>query len=216
MTKNHHSPPPGPREQPFVRSYELAREQLHQIKDMEEQCRRSGSHWAGPNEIMVNFLGRPYHISIPDAEIWSGDDKPEVPLKEKILVLHYFTMARGTPLSGRLITYRQLPGGISYLSAFSQRAVAPLVRHFGRNPELLIEAAAKLGGREARYGDAAVTLKAFERVPITLVLWRGDEEVAPNGNVLFDGNIPDYLPTEDVTVVSETIIWRLVRQTSAA
>ena len=211
MTRNHHSPLPGPREQPFARSFELAREQLRQIEDIEGQCRKSGSRLEGTNDVVVNFLGQPYHISIPDAEIWLGGGKPDVPLKEKILILHYFTMARGTPPSGRLITYRQLPGGVSYLAAFSQRAVAPLVRHFGRNPELLIERGANLGGHEARYGDAAVTVRPFERVPIILVLWRGDDEVAPNGNVLFDGNISDYLPTEDVTVVSETIIWRLVR-----
>jgi len=43
------------------------------------------------------------------------------------------------------------------------------------------------------------------------VLWRGDEELAPNGNILFDANISDYLSTEDVTVLSETIIWKLVK-----
>jgi hypothetical protein len=48
-------------------------------------------------------------------------------------------------------------------------------------------------------------------VPITLVLWRGDEELAPNGNILFDANISDYVPTEDVTVLCETIIWKLVK-----
>jgi len=42
-------------------------------------------------------------------------------------------------------------------------------------------------------------------------LWRGDEDLAPNGNILFDANVPDYLPTEDVAVVSETITWKLVK-----
>jgi hypothetical protein len=120
-------------------------------------------------------------------------------------------LAEGTPAVGRLITYKQIPGGISYYPAFSQRAIAPLVNRFGQNPELLISAAAKLGGREADYGDMSVTVNAFDHVPITLVLWRGDEELAPNGNILFDANISDYLSTEDVTVLSETIIWKLVK-----
>jgi len=56
-----------------------------------------------------------------------------------------------------------------------------------------------------------VTINAFAHVPITLVLWKGDEELAPNGNILFDANISDYLSTEDVTVLTETIIWKLVK-----
>ncbi|HEX76216.1 MAG TPA: DUF3786 domain-containing protein, partial [Dehalococcoidia bacterium] len=71
--------------------------------------------------------------------------------------------------------------------------------------------AAKLGGRESDYGDVSVTINAFDHVPITLVLWRGDEELAPNGNILFDASISDYLPTEDVTVLTETLVWKLVR-----
>jgi hypothetical protein len=48
-------------------------------------------------------------------------------------------------------------------------------------------------------------------VSITLVLWRGDEEVAPNGSILFDANIADYLSAEDVTVLCETLVRRMVR-----
>jgi hypothetical protein len=132
-------------------------------------------------------------------------------LRDKILILHYFAEAKGIQATGKLIAYKQLPGGISYFPAFSRRAIAPLVKHFGKSPELLRKAAAKLGGREADYGDLSMTINAFDHVPITLVLWRGDEELAPNGNILFDANISDYLSTEDVTVLTETIIWKLVK-----
>jgi hypothetical protein len=94
--------------------------------------------------------------------------------------------------------------------------IGPLVKNFGRGPDLLRKAAAKLGGCEADYGDLSVTINAFDQVPITLVLWKGDEEVAPNGNILFDANISDYLPTEDVAVLSETIVWKLVKSIPSA
>ena len=192
-------------------SYKLAQEQLSKISDIEEQCRKSGAQYVGRSKIIIDYLNQPYHITLPDAEVLLGDSKTEVPLKDKILVLHYFTGAKGTPALGRLITYKQIPGGMNYFPAFSQRAIAPLVKNFGKNPELMIKVAATLGGFEADYGDVSVTIHAFDRVPVTLVLWRGDEELAPNGNILFDANVSDYLSTEDVTVLSETIIWRLVR-----
>jgi hypothetical protein len=94
--------------------------------------------------------------------------------------------------------------------------IGPLVKNFGRCPELLRKTAAKVGGCEADYGDLSVIINAFDQVPITLVLWKGDEEVAPNGNILFDANISDYLATEDVTVLSETIVWKLVKNIPSA
>ena len=203
------------REQGLELSCKLAREQLSKITDIQEQCRKSGARYISDGQIAVDYLNQPYRIALPDIEISLEDSKVEVPLKDKILILHYFTLAKGTPASGTLTTYKQLPGGISYFMAFSQRAIAPLASHFGKKPELLMKAAAKLGGREADYGDASVTIHAFDHVSITFVLWRGDEELAPNGNILFDANISDYLATEDVAVVSETITWKLVRAISS-
>ena len=126
-------------------------------------------------------------------------------------MLHYFTLAKGTPLSNKVITYKELPEGASYFPTFAKRAIKPLLDHFGKEPHRLIDVARKLGGHKADYGDLAVTINAFSRVPITLVLWQGDEEFSPEGNMLFDSTISDYLPTEDINVLCETIAWRLVR-----
>jgi hypothetical protein len=209
--KNRHYSSHGSREQGFELPYKLAREQLAKISDIEEHCHKSGAQYIKPNEIAISYLNQPYHITLPDVEIWLEDSNVEVPLKDKILILHYFNSAKGTPATGVLVTYKQLPGGISYFPAFVKRAINPFVNHFGKNPELLMKVAAKLGGRESDYGDVSVTVNAFAYVPIILVLWRGDEELAPNGNILFDASVPDYLPTEDVTVLTETLIWKLVR-----
>ncbi len=209
--KNRHSSAHGSREQGFELPYKLAREQFTKINDIEEQCHKSGARYIVPNKLVIDYLNQPYYITLPDVEISLQDSKVEVPLREKILILHYFASAGDTPATGILITYKQLPGGVSYFPAFSQRAIAPFINQFGKKTELLIKAAAKLGAREADHGDVSVTVNAFDHVPITLVLWRGDEELAPNGNILFDANISDYLSTEDVTVLTETIIWKLVK-----
>lgn len=211
MTQGRSSLSDSPWERGFELSYKFACEKLAKISDIEEQCRKSGARYLEPHEIVINYLNQPYHIMFPDGKILLENSGLEAPLRDKILILHYFTGAKGTPATGKLIAYKQLPGGISYFPAFSQRAIAPFVNHFGKSPELLIKAAAKLGGREADYGDVSVTVNAFDHVPITLVLWRGDEELAPNGNILFDANISDYLFTEDVTVLCETVIWKLVK-----
>ncbi|GAF77754.1 unnamed protein product, partial [marine sediment metagenome] len=68
-----------------------------------------------------------------------------------------------------------------------------------------------IGGRKADYGDVAVTIDAFSRVPIMLVLWRGDEEFSPEAKFIFDSTISDYLTTDDVNAVCGIIAWKLVR-----
>lgn len=197
-------------------SYKFACEKLAEISDIPEQCRRSGARYIGRNEIVIDYLNQPYHIMLPECRILLENSDRETPLKDQILILHYFTGAKGTPAVGKSIAYKQLPGGISYFPAFSQRAIGPLVRNFGKSPELLRKTAAKLGGCDADYGDVSVTINAFDRVPLTFVLWKGDEELAPNGNILFDANVSDYLSTEDVTVLSETVVWKLAKDISSA
>lgn len=209
--ENCHSSSISPWERAFDLSHRLACERLAKISDVREQCRKSGARYVGPNEIVIDYLNQPYHVMIPEGKILLEGSNTETSLRDRILILHYFTGAKGTPATGKSIAFKQLSGGTSYFPTFSQRSIAPLVKNFGKNPGLLIRTAAKLGGREADYGDFSVTVSAFDRVPITLVLWKGDEELAPNGNILFDASISDYLATEDVTVLCETIIWKLVK-----
>ena len=197
-------------EQAYELAYKLACEQLVSM-DIEEICGKTGAQRMDSNKIIIKYLNQPYLITLPDVEISLRDSEEEAPLKDRILILHYLTLAKGTPATNRLITFKQLPGGASYFPAFSQRAIKPLLNHFGKEPELLTDAAAKLGGYKANYGDVAITINAFPRVPITFALWRGDDEFPPRGGIMFDASISAYLSTEDITVLCETIIWRLVK-----
>lgn len=195
-------------------AYQLAREQLAGFRDVESLCRRSGARYqeiGAKKVIIIEYLNQSYLISLPDIDISLRDSKAAVPTRERVLMLHYLISAKGTPLSNRMITYKELPEGANYFPTFAQRAVKPLVAHFGEEPQQLIAVAEKLGGSGADYGDAAATINAFPRVPITLVLWRGNEEFPPSGSIIFDSTISDYLSAEDINVLCESIVWRLVR-----
>ncbi len=195
-------------------AYKLACEQLAKIDDIEQQCRKSGAQYQltdSKKTIIIQYLNQSYLITLPDIEISLVDSTEEVPTRNKVLILHYFTSAKGTPAANRLITFRELPEGSVYSPTFSKRTIKPLLGRFDKDPHLLLDAGEKLGGHKADYGDTAVTINAFSRVPITIILWQGDGEFAPQGSILFDASISDYLPTEDITVLCETITWRLIR-----
>jgi hypothetical protein len=195
-------------------AYKLACEQLTKIGDIDQLCLRSGARYQiidSQKLIILRYLDRSYQITFPNIDISLIDSKQEVPIRDKILMLHYLTSAKGIPISNKLIAYKELPEGVSYFPTFTKRAIKPLLDHFGKEPHLLLDVAHKLGGNKAEYGDVAVTINAFSYVPITLVLWRGDEEFAPEGSILFDSTISDYLSTEDINVLCETIVWGLVK-----
>jgi hypothetical protein len=194
-------------------AFKLAGEQLAGV-DIKEQCRKSGADYkrAGSREIItVEYLGQPYKVTLPDVEISPVGGGAEIPISDKILILHYLTLASGTPLSNKPIAFQELPEGASYLRTFTKRSVAPLVKYFGGEPERLVEVAGRLGGQNVDYGDAAVKIDGFKLVPVTIVLWGGDEEFPPRGNILFDSTISEYLSTYDITVLCDAIVWRLVR-----
>jgi len=198
----------------YEQAYQLAGEQLARIEDLEQHCHKSDARYQVTDSrkvITVKFLNQSYQIILPDIDVSLVGGQEEVPIREKVLILHYFNLAKGTPMANRLITFRELPEGTVYAPTFAKRTVRPIMNYFNQEPDLLVEVAKKFGGYQVEYGDVAVAINAFSRVPVTIVLWRGDEEFAPQGNILFDASITDYLSTEDITVLCETLAWRLVR-----
>ncbi len=194
-------------------AYKLAGEQLTKLDNIEQQCLKSGARYRvidSQKIILLEYLNQSYQIVFPDIDISLIDSEEEVPIRNKILILHYFSRAKGTPLTNHKIAYKELPEGTTYFPTFYKRTIKPLLDHFGREPEQLIGAAEKLGGHKVDYGDVAVTINAFSYVPITLVLWRGDEEFSPEGSILFDSTISEYLSTEDIIILCQTIGWKLV------
>ena len=195
-------------------AYKLAGEQLAKFDNIGQQCLKSGATYQvidSQKIITLEYLNQSYQIVFPDIDISLIASEEAVPIRDKLLILHYLAQAKGTPITNKPTTFRELPEGANYFPTFFKRAIKPLLDHFGSEPKLLIGTAEKLGGRKADYGDVAVTINAFSYVPITLVLWQGSEEFTPEGSILFDSTISDYLPTYDITVLCETISWKLVR-----
>jgi len=214
------------KEQTLQLAYSLAREKLSGM-DIKQQCFRSGAHYVHPDKVIIEYLSQPYVMAIPSMEISLGDSPhhcrgqnpvavpdeqkscENINLKDKILMLHYLISAKGTPATGKLIGFRQVPGGLFEHASFSREVLTPLLDHFGKEPEQLVEAATNLGGSKVSYGDVAVSIKTFPKVSVVIILWRGDDEFAPNASMLFDSTVADYLSTEDMSVLCERIVEKL-------
>ncbi|MEW6376134.1 MAG: DUF3786 domain-containing protein [Thermodesulfobacteriota bacterium] len=200
---------PNTSEEGFELAYEIACKKLASM-DLREVCRKSGAQYVDQNRIIVHYLNRPYLITLPDVEISLKDEDEKIPIKDRILILHYLTQATGAPYTNQLITYGQIEGRTFYCPVFVKRNLEPILSCFGDRPELLVDVAQKFGGKRTNYGDVSVSIDAFPMARIFIIIWRGDDEVPHGGNILFDGNIKNYLASEDVCVLTEILTWRLI------
>lgn len=163
------------------------------------------------NFFEVPYLGGTYRVFYPSGEVTRADMSIDVPLVVRIILLHYLTQAGPGALTGTRIAYQSLPSGFIYVEPFTNRAIRPLVKIFGNHPDKLKEVAQQLGGKTIKMGDLAVEIPVLPKVPITFVLWLGDDEFPASGNVLFDGAAGSHLHTEDYALIPGMVLWEMKR-----
>ena len=154
----------------------------------EAVCRRTG----------VRHEDGVYHIP------WFGRLCPLADAKPPHLIiwLHYLISEGTRAPTGRLITYRETPGALFYNRNFTGRAVEPLAKCFGRDPQALLRTGLRLGGTRAEGSDAAVTVPALPSFPMTFMVWGGDDEFPPSANILFDQTAIGWFGAEDLAVIA--------------
>jgi len=167
----------------------------------------------GRTIFRIPFLGDTVNAGWPDFKFVSENTGKEPPVQQQILLIHYLQGAwasRGSRITGEWIAFQDLPDGRFYLDAFLRRAKLPLVQVFGERPEKLVEiAGAAYGAEPAGQGDYSVVVSALPLVPLALILWKGDDEFPPEGNILFDRSIDGLLSAEDVAWLSGMVVYPL-------
>jgi hypothetical protein len=206
-------------DQAYQEAYESAIKQLREKPDLENLCQHSGAILAkdtgSPASIALAYLGQTHHIQLADP-VFTAKCSESLTSRDRLIILHYLNTAKDTHISGKLIDFKELPEGRVYYPTFIKRTIKPLIENFASNPARLLSISQKLGGKISVMGDISVELNALPHIPIVFIFWQGDEELPPEGNILFDNSITSYLPTEDITVLCEIIVWKLVGLNRAA
>jgi len=181
--------------------------------DPEERFRKAAVCAASTGEgwtVEIPFFDEIISLIIPGFEFKSSKGS-NVTLVTRIILLHYLNTASGAPTGDELIPYEDVPGCRAYLPVFEGRVVKPLLSGFGFNREAFEAAGRAIEGEGKDFGDASFTLWALPKVPLTFILWEGDHEFPPSVKVLFDRTISEYLPLEDITVISKLASTRILK-----
>jgi hypothetical protein len=204
-----------PKQKNYQQSFDLACASIKGM-NLEERAKKAGADYQkrGDGEkITLHFFSEPYHIRFPQIEFYSPSKKV-VSLVTRILLLHYLIRADGSPLTGKWVAYKDIPGGLLYAGVFARRVTEPLQRKFGKSAELFRETGIRSGGEIVNIGDASFILHAFPRLPLQYVLWEGDEEFPTSVQLLFDTSVSHYLTLEDIVVLGQVTTGRLINRAS--
>ena len=204
-----------PKQQNYEVAQKLAWEALDSA-DFTQIAKKAGAKWDGKKKtITVNLLGKNLEVHPLDKSVGAplfnrrGDAAPSDEPWEIIIVLHYLAKSNGAPLTGRLISYKEIPDGRLYWPNFVARTHKILLKAFAKNISKLAEAAKVVDGEPSEGADVSIRVQALPRVPIIIQMWKGDEEFPPETAFLFDSSITNYLPTEDITVLSQMLAIKL-------
>ncbi len=166
------------------------------------------------DSYIVKFLGEEYTLKPQERAIMINGEKPFYDLFKIGIILHYMVHAKDKPIANKLISFRELWGGNEYYPAFTNRVLTPLTEYFCDKPKLLMEAGFALGGVKVDKGEYGISIPILPRVPITVLLWTGDDEVEASGNLLFDGSANEYMETEGLVWLSIAAVAELKAKAS--
>jgi len=189
---------------------ERALEAFRQLR-LEEIAGRTG-YGCDEAGIWVDFLGKRIHVSHPEGAFKVVPDSSVLPEPTRILILHYLVRGGGVPEQQEFISFKELPGGMIYIEPFTKRAINPFTKAFGTDPERFLKTARLLGGTVVNRGDAAAMFRVFPKIPVTLVLWKADEEFPASATMLFDRSAPAHLETEDYAVLASMLVRELIER----
>jgi len=220
---NRTAPTPVPREKPGVPrhglnleaacqdAFRLAATRLAACEAGAVCCNSKAGFDAASGCFRLDFFGQAHQVHRATGAVTRLGSDLAVPLKEQVLILHYLLHAKPSPLTGRAISFMEIPGGGAiYCPSFKLRAIDPMVAAFASHPDRFAKAASRFGGVPEPLGDQSFTLNALPLVPITYVVWAGDDEVPSAGTILFDASAGAFLPVEDLVLAASFGTYRLV------
>jgi hypothetical protein len=110
--------------------------------------------------------------------------------------LWYMITAKNIPETNRLVKPASLPGGQIFVKGSHVLPLEEAAVKYDGNPQNFIETGVMYGGEKLSYGDASIKLYPYPRVPVVLILWKGDDEFPPNVDILLDASCDLQLPLD--------------------
>jgi len=175
--------------------------------NVEDVCRAAAvSYDRATEQFIVKSLGMNFLVAVKNRTISSAAPRSDILLKRlgyffKLSILWYLVSAKDIDCTGRVVKLQNVRGGEIFTMGSHLLPLDKVAQRFGKDKEGFLQKGTDLGGEMVKYGDAAVKLYPFPRVPAILTLWLEDEEFPPRADLMFDSTCDMHLATD--------IIWSI-------
>jgi hypothetical protein len=153
------------------------------------------------NTYTLKSFGQDIIISLTDQDIQSSSQESYLLLNKlgeysRLSILRYLVNAKEITLSGKLMRSEDLKGGSIYSKGSHVLPLDRIADKYGSDSEGFIQRGMAIGGEGLDYGDASLKIYPFPRVPIIVIIWKGDNEFASRSDILFDSTCELHLPVD--------------------
>jgi hypothetical protein len=212
-------------------------QQLDKLDPQKTAQRAKCQYLTDPPRYVITLLNTEYVVDLYDKQIFSTPlEIPEAKRKQKaknsltgstqssppptpaefleqLCILAYLINAQDLPLANKFIKAENLPSGQFFFRGLHSLPTGKLEEAFGKSPESLYEVSERFGAKRCEFGDASVELYVLPRIPLTIVIWRGDEEFDARASILFDQTAGTHLPLDALGALVNLAVEALVRAT---
>ncbi len=186
------------------------REELFRLSPLDVAENTSAEYLGDEKMLTLQFWDSELRISFHDYQVMDSSGKL-LPSFLQTFALYYLYIADGSPLTGKWVSFAELPGGRMYDRAFQRYTGDELVEKFGLDLDGYKKACIAAGGAHTETGGEAYLFWAFPRVPILVNFWVGDEEFSSSCKLLFDASVSHYLPTDALAILGGNLTKKIIK-----
>ncbi|MDR1183462.1 MAG: DUF3786 domain-containing protein [Coriobacteriales bacterium] len=162
----------------------------------------------------LHLVGITHYVTWPDFCLMDADGRECGTAYEAILMLRYLCGGVYVPATGREIAYREFVDARLQEIKFTTLVTWQIIKEFGNDLDSfkkVMEDHPELHAQALERCDAGYRLMFLDNLPLSIRIWRGDDEFLPSAQVLFDENFRFAFSTEDIAVAGTILIEHLIR-----
>lgn len=168
----------------------------------DDVCRRTGASFdpsAGLYRLPV--FGTWFSVDPQKREILNLEPNGEIFVQRLryffvLSAIWYLVKAGDYAPSGTLVKPSGMSGGEIFFRGSHVLPLDSLAKKYAHDRKGFRDRGLMYGGRIVEYGDAAVELSPFPRIPVTVILWLADDEWDARVDLLFDSTALCHLPID--------------------
>ncbi len=178
--------------------------------DPADVCRRALCNYdAGQGCYVLAVWGEDYGVFPEESRITRLlDTHDDARTFFDLFMVHYLLTCREIPIRKEWISVKDITGGVTFFRGPHEIPTHLIEKRFGDNLPGFRDACAQLGGMPLDMADAAYFFRIAPRIPVAVLLWKGDDEFPPESKLLFDRSIGEHLALDIIFALAVEICSR--------